>query len=199
MKRLLSILLLLFTVALTTAADEKADSTAAFDSSNEIGSLFPDARRPGKSKHLTWGAEVGSSVDLTGNDLTTFDAHLNCGYTNSLFRIIGVGLGVQRSVSNANTFIPFYGVISTSFRTKPSNFFFNLKAGYSFNTVNSGRNKGGFLCSTGLGMMLKRSRLVSAYIMLAYSFYHLDRTVVSEQQLDINHVDFAQIIFGVSF
>lgn len=167
---------------------------------NEMGALFPEAERPVRAaRHFSWGAEVGSSIDLTSHNLTTFDVNLNCGYRNKIFQLIGIGFGVQRSIGNSNTFIPFYGVLRTSFRSKPSNFFFNLKAGYSFNTLSSSDSKGGFLLSTGCGMVLKRTRFLTSYIMLAYGFYHINEHTVNDLKLEINHVDFAQIAFGISF
>ena len=185
-----------------SAAPLAGDTATTHERQGSVGAIFPNATLPGLSgKHFSWGLEVGSSVDITGNDLSTFDAHLYGGYSNKLFQLLGIGVGLQRSIGsyNKNLFIPFYGVIRTSVRTRPSRFFFNLKAGYSFNTVHDGASKGGFLVSGAGGFVLARSRILTSYIMLGYGYYHINDATVYQQNLDLNHVDFAQISFGVLF
>lgn len=178
---------------------ESAD-TVNFSSNTIYGVLFPGAQRPLlNNRHFAIGAEIGSSVDLTSHNLTTFDADINCGYSNKVFPLIGIGFGIHRSIGNANSFIPVYGIIRSYLRKKTSNFFLNLKVGYSFNTLSSAAREGGFLTSVGLGMNLKRTRSLTSYILLAYGFYHINEHQVNDLQLDVNHIDFAQIIFGVSF
>lgn len=180
--------------------DSVINNPEKISESDGIGTLIPNAAKlsPGTG-HFAWGAEVGSSVDLTGNNLTTFDANIYCGWKNSFFQMAGVGVGMQRSIGNGNSFIPFFAMLRTSFRNRPSRFFFNLKGGYSFNTLSSGHSKGGFQFSAGGGMVLKRTKLLQSYIMLAYGYYHISHTQVDELNLDIKHVDFAQIIFGITF
>lgn len=203
MWRLLSILtIVLMCCAGACAQNGAVDSVAAPEHEEGIGAIFPNARRGNLSgKHFSWGLEVGSSVDLTGNDLSTFDVHLLGGYSNKLFQVLGIGLGIHRSIGryNKNLFIPFYGVVRTSFRTKPSRFFFTLKSGYSFNTVHNGASKGGFLISGAGGFVLTRSRILTSYISLGYGYYHINDATVYQQNLDLNHIDFAQIFFGVLF
>lgn len=200
LRKLLFVGLLLSAIAVSGA--ELSDSTKS-DSArteSEMGVLFPNAKRPSlNTKRFVWGADVGSSVDLTGHNLTTFDVNINCGLRNSIFSILGIGLGVQRSIGNSTSFVPIYGIVRTSFRKKPSNFFFNLKAGYSFNTLSSSESKGGFLFSTGGGIILKRTKRLYSFIMLAYGFYHINDRTVDDVRLDIDHVDFAQIVFGITF
>lgn len=204
MWRRLSILaIVLLCCASVYAQNTVGDSISVSEHNQGIGVIFPNARRDNFSgKHVAWGLEVGSSVDLTGNDLSTFDAHLFGGYSNRLFQVLGVGLGIHRSIGrryNKNLFIPIYGVVRTSFRTKPSRFFFTLKSGYSFNTVHNGASKGGFLISGSGGFVLTRSRILTSYISLGYGYYHINDATVYSQNLDLNHIDFAHIFFGVLF
>lgn len=179
--------------------DMRMWSIKAYVTDNEMGALFASTLPDVQKRHFAWGAEVGSSVDLTGNNLTTFDANIYAGWKNALFPIAGVGIGIQRSIGNSNTFIPVFGLLRTSFRTKPSRFFFNLKAGYSVNTIAKGKKKGGFFCSPGIGMALNQAKRVQTYVLLSYGYYHLNEQQVNEIQPDIRHIDFAQISIGITF
>ena len=86
----------------------------------ERESIFPAKSLSLAFSHFTWGAEVGSSIDLTGYDLSTIDVDVLFGYKNSFIRMAGFGAGVHRSVHRGDNFIPVYASIQTSFRSRPS-------------------------------------------------------------------------------
>lgn len=170
---------------------QHADSIPA-DIKSEVPQLL-------SGSHLTWGADLGSSVDVTGNNLTTFDVNLNFGYANPAIQILGLSMGMHRAFGSGNTFVPVCAILRTSFRSRPSRFFFNLKAGYSFNTIQEDEFKGGFQLSTGLGIILQRSRKIQSHIILGYGFYHINSKQAQNITLDVRHVDYAQLAIGVSF
>lgn len=147
--------------------------------------------------HFTWGADLGSSVDITGHNLTTFDLNINFGYASPAIQILGVSMGLHRAFGSGNTFVPVCGIIRTSFRSRPSRFFLNLKAGYSFNTIQDDGFKGGFQLSTGLGIILQRSRRIQSHIILGYGFYHINQA--QHISINVDHVGYAQLAIGVSF
>lgn len=150
-------------------------------------------------RHFTWGADMGPSVDLTGHNLTTVDLNINFGYTSPAIQILGVSMGLHRAFGSGNTFVPVCAILRTSFRSRPSRFFFNLKAGYSFNTIQEENFKGGFQLSTGLGIILQRTKKIQSHIIIGYGFYHINRNQAQNLPFDANHVDYAQLAIGVSF
>lgn len=163
-------------------------------------SLLPESSRPlGSESHFTWGADLGASIDLGGDDLSTFDIDAVLGYKNSLIRIIGVGAGIYRSFGNGNNFIPVYAIFRTSFRKKPSPLFFNLKVGYSFNTVSDSPAKGGFNTSIGLGINLAMSKRFMSHIIISYGYFRIDKNQALQANLNATHINQAQIRFGVNF
>lgn len=166
-----------------------------------MGAIFTSSSLPESHKrHFAWGAEIGSSIDLTSHNMTTFDANIYAGWRGGPIQMLGIGVGLQRSVGNSTTFVPIYGMVRTSFRSAPSIFFLDLKIGYSFNTIsNGGNSKGGFLLSPSLGIVLKRTSKLSSYVLLGYGFYHINERQVDDLQLDINHIDFAKIGLGITF
>jgi hypothetical protein len=151
------------------------------------------------NKGFTWGGEVGSSVDLTGNDLTTFDAHIDFGYSFSYFQFLGVGFGVHRSLGSSNAFVPIDVVIRTNFRKHPSLLFMNLQTGYSFNTISKDSYKGGYQLSIGLGINLTQTPKLRSFITLSYGYFHINARQVDNLRMDINHVDLAQLGIGIQF
>lgn len=184
----------------TTASSmniESTDSIAPASSHNE--SLFPNASRSLATSHFTWGAEVGASIDLTGHDMSTFDADAIIGYKNRFIRTAGIGVGIHRSFGNGNQFIPIYAVFRSSFRSVPSLFFFTLKAGYSFNTIGDSPVFGDVAGSIGAGVNLAMSRKFQSHITLSFGFRHFNERHRADTSLDTDDVFMAQIGFGVNF
>jgi hypothetical protein len=182
----------LFCTSAINAAEVDSENIASETSSKSNTST-------NTNKGFTWGGEVGSSVDLTGNDLTTFDAHIDFGYSFSYFQFLGVGFGVHRSLGSSNAFVPIDVVIRTNFRKRPSLLFMNLQTGYSFNTISKDSYKGGYQLSVGLGINLTQTPKLRSFITLSYGYFHINAQQVDNLRMDINHVDLAQLGIGIQF
>lgn len=178
-------------------AKEKPVATA--DTTTVRESIFGDHSRSLAFSHFTWGAELGSSIDLRGNNMSTFDIDVILGYKSRFLRTIGIGAGVHRSFGSKNNFIPVYFLLRTSFRDKPSLFFFDLKAGYSFNTINSSAARGGVSASLGVGINLAMSKKFQSHIVLSYCYFHINGKTRSEVSLPSKYVDLARLSLGVNF
>ncbi len=162
-------------------------------------SLIPSAGRDLSTTHFTWGAELGSSIDLGGNDMSSFDCSVVMGYKNSAIRLAGLSVGLRRSFGSRNTFIPLMAVLRTSFRSKPSLFFMHLEAGYSFNSIANSHVRGDYGGSLGLGINLSRSSKFMTHIIIAYGFQHFDVKHREEAGLKTENVPLAQLSFGINF
>ena len=174
-------------------------TTAYTDSLHKSESLF-DVKSPMLSDyHFTWGAEVGASIDLDGYDMSTFDLDVVIGYKNRLFKTAGLSVGFHRDFYKGNMLIPITAVVRTSFSSRPTWWFWALKAGYSFNSIGDVGTHGGFIFNTGIGFNLLRTKSLNCHLLLTYQFLHLS----GEQQVMVdklrNHIDMAQIGFGVNF
>lgn len=165
----------------------------------ERESIFPERNRPLWLSHFTWGIDVGTSVDLRGYDMSTVDLDVMIGYKSRFIRTVGIGAGVHRSFGSHNTFYPLYAVLRTSFRSKPSLFFFNLRAGYAFATLHNGVTRGGITGALGVGVNLAMSKRFQSHILLSYCYYQVNGTTRNEINLPISHIDLARISFGVNF
>lgn len=161
-------------------------------------SLMPTKGRDLSTTHFTWGIEVGSSIDLGGNDMSTFDLELVTGYKNKAIQLLGVGAGVRRSFGLHNTFIPVFAVIRTSFRSKPSLCFMHFQAGYSFNSLADAKVAGNICGSLGLGINLSMSRKFMSHIILSYGFKHFTHNPLDETSNAPKNVPLAQLSFGMT-
>lgn len=172
-----------------------------------IGHLQADTRKQtsrsksgsGFRRHFTWGADLGASIDLSGEDMSTFDAETYFGYKGSWIRTAALGIGMHKAFGNRYTFIPLYGMVRTSFRSRPSLFFFEIKAGYSFNTLSDSGSIGGAYGSLGLGINLAMSKSFQSHIVLAYSFFTLHRATELEIPYSGDNINSAVLRFGINF
>lgn len=149
--------------------------------------------------HFTWGADVGSSVDLAGSDMTTFDIDAYFGYKGSLIRTAAAGIGVHKAFGNSYTFIPVYALFRTSFRSEPSLLFMEVKGGYSFNTLADSGSAGGAYGSLGVGINLAMSPKLQSHIVLSYGFFTLHKASELAIPYVGDNISYAVLHFGVNF
>lgn len=194
---------LLFIISLCTLT-ARADSSAPI--ANDSISPMPEREAifQGKSlslafSHFTWGVEVGSSLDMTTHDFSSFDVDAVLGFKNSFIKIAGVGAGIHRSIHKGNNFFPVYAVFRTSFRKEPSLLFMNLQAGYTFNTIDGSHTSGDFYGALGLGINLSQSKTVKSYIIASLACQYFREESMEKIDLDTNHILYAKLVFGVNF
>lgn len=193
--------------ALTVSATQVQSDTVANQDSTIVQLLQgkledpPSAHKQGNRfrKHFTWGVDLGASIDLSGEDMSTFDAETYFGYKGSWVRTAALGIGMHKAFGNRYTFIPFYGMLRTSFRSKPSLFFFELKAGYSFNTLSGSGSFGGAYGSFGLGINLAMSKSFQSHIVLSYSYFTLRNATDLDIPYSGDNINSAVLKFGVNF
>lgn len=165
--------------------------------------LFPKvcfAGFPGKeipSRPICLGFELGSSIDMSGHDLSTIDFDIVTGFRNRAIQTLGLGSGIHKAMGSRNTFIPIYFVCRTSFVSRPTLCFMHFKAGYNFNTVGNSKTFGGSNASLGLGFNLSSSKSFTSHIVVAYGFRHFNSS--ERNPLEVRDVSLAQVFFGLLF
>lgn len=176
-----------------------SDTSAEEKPTPKRESIFGDSPSL-ENSHFTWGADVGASIDLTGHDLSTFDLDLLLGYKNPAIKTVGIGVGVHRTVLGNDNFIPLYVLFRSSFTSRPSLCFFNLRAGYSFNTIEDSPTFGDYNAAIGCGFNLSRSKTASTYLIcnLGYRYFN-QRHQDYIARLDTHSVWTAQLQFGINF
>ncbi len=150
-------------------------------------------------RHFTWGVDVGASIDLSGEDMSTFDAETYFGYKGGWVRTAALGAGIHKAFGNKYTFIPLYAMLRTSFRKKPSLLFFELKLGYSFNTLADSGSFGGAYGSAGLGFNLAMTKTFQSHIVLSYSYFTLHSARDMAIPYSGDNINSAVLKFGINF
>lgn len=124
--------------------------------------------------HFTWGAEVGGSIDMTSNNLSTINLDAFLGYKNAWIDVVGIGASVNMMVSNSVRSFPVYGLIRTGFSPRPTLMFMDLRAGVAFNNVSYGDEQSALYVSPGIGVNLARGKTFKSYVMLSYVYNGLE-------------------------
>ncbi|MDE7413550.1 MAG: hypothetical protein K2N05_07180 [Muribaculaceae bacterium] len=156
--------------------------------------------RPLDNSHFTWGADFGASVDLTAHDMSTFDLDVILGYKNSFIKTAGIGVGIHRTVQGGDNFIPLYALFRSSFTSKPSLLFLNVRIGYSFNTVDNSPMFGDYNSAVGCGINLSQTKKAKSYIIVGVGYRYFNKQHQDYiSRLDTHYIWMAQLQFGVNF
>jgi len=126
--------------------------------------------------HFAWGADIATSIDMTGNDMSTFDLNAAFGYKNAAVHMAGAGAGLHIAVNNDTRMFPVYGIVRTCFTRRPSRCFMEAKAGYSFNTMPDSSSDNGIYGSLGLGVNLAMGVNFRSFIIAAYTYSELPKS-----------------------
>lgn len=169
------------------------------DSEHVAESLFPKSTFDLAKSHFTWGAEFGSSIDMSARNMSTFDIDVNIGYKNAYIKVAGIGAGLHRGISSGLNFIPVYALIRTSFRKQPSLFFLNALAGYSFNRIPGSNVHGDIIASLGCGINLTQSRHAKSFIILSAASRYFDKKHEELTGIDTRSIVMARLQIGINF
>lgn len=163
------------------------------------GVLIEDGDRPLSETHFTWGGEIGASVDLGGNDMSTFDVDVMFGYKNKIIKTLGVGAGIHRAFGQGSNFVPVYAVIRMYFSPDHKLFFLNLKGGYSFNSFSEHGSQNGLKGCIGIGCNLSQGRKANSHLILSCGYFRLDKQMIAANGDLVRDIFLGKITLGVNF
>lgn len=201
MKAYLYILLLTFPViakSQTVITEVTTDVIEIVDDTPVEPSL-PDTTGQNVMSHFAWGADIGSTIDMTGQEMTTFDITAQFGYKGAFMRFAGIGAGIKTMVSNSSRAYPVYAVFRTSFTSQPSLCFIELKGGYQFVNLYDTKTQRQPYLSVALGFTLARGVNFRSHITAGYEYTLLDDVMVNDQIKKMHPLHCAALKIGVSF
>lgn len=158
-----------------------------------------EAKASSKINHFTWGADIGSTIDISGNDMSTIDIDAFFGYKNKFIRTVGLGAGIKSAIGNSYTSIPVYAILRTNFSNTPSLCFLDLRAGYAFNTLTDDVTQDSFFGAVGVGFNLYSTQEFKSHIILAYTFMNMDSFYAGGIYNDINNFSGMSVRIGINF
>ena len=148
---------------------------------------------------FSWGIDIGSSIDMTGKNISTIDAEAYFGMRSGTIRNLCVGGGIHTSLGNSNTLMPVFLMFRTSFTSRPSLCFLELKGGYSFNTLIGDESQQGPFGSAGLGFNLYTGNKFRSHLILSYHYFKMESYENGEEFIPLTDLHSASIKIGISF
>lgn len=150
--------------------------------------------------HFSWGADAGGAIDMTTNNMSSININAYFGYRSAFIDMAGIGAGINTMVNNSLRSYPVYGIVRTSFRSRPSLAFMDLRAGCTFNNEGNGDSHTTFFVSPGVGFHLARSQNFRSYIILSYVFNDIRSFNYDSRDYSYKAgLHFACLRIGVSF
>lgn len=152
-------------------------------------------------KRFAWGIGAGSSIDMTGNDMSSLDINAYVGYSGPYVRFAGIGAGIDMMVSSSSNIYPVYALFRTDFHPVPQLYFLELSGGVAFCNVESFPMQTTPCGSVGFGVTLAKGRTFSSHIILSYNYTKLNDVILPEDQgiVRIHDLQYASIGIGVTF
>lgn len=148
---------------------------------------------------FAWGAEFGSSIDLSAHDMSSIDFNAGFGLSWRWLTLAGAGVGANIMVSNSCRTYPLFAVIRTSFSERPRLMFLDLRAGTALNYLPRNVTQSGAYASAGVGFNLAGSRKFQSYIVAGYTFINRRDVTDETGTQPYEPLHFAGIRLGVKF
>ncbi len=159
----------------------------------------PVAKGPAPKIELTWGADVGASIDMSGQDMSSIDFDLAVGMRRSWIKFLGIGVQADIMTSNSCRSYPLFALFRTNFLNRPTNFFWEVKAGASLNYLEHNHSQTGVYGFTGAGFRLASGAKFTSHIVIGYTFMQRRRVVGEEMVHNFKDLHCASVKIGVAF
>lgn len=121
-----------------------------------------------------WGADVGTTIDMTGQGVSSYDISISLGFTRKWINFLGFGAKACFAVGNSARAYPLFLNFRTNFKNRPSVVFWDAKGGVALNYPGDNRSHIGAYVATGVGFYLARSATFSSHILVGYTFRQQD-------------------------
>lgn len=157
-----------------------------------------DAAAPVRAS-FAWGADIGASIDLTGNDMSAFEFNVLLGVKRGWLNFLGAGVGADISITNSSRAYPVFLAFRTNFRDRPSVLFWDLRGGMAYNQLEHNHEQWGVYGSTGVGVNLARSSKFNSSLSLNYVFRQRKKVVGTEMTHDFTDLHMISVRLGVIF
>ena len=151
------------------------------------------------SSQFTWGIDLGSSIDMSGEEMTNINFSAQFGLKNSYFRLLGVGSEINIMTGNSSRSIPVYAIIRTSFMPAPKKVFADVRAGVSFNEIYDIKSQTGLYFSPSIAFSLANGKKFKSHLSLGYTLITRSDFNEGETHYKFKDLHFATLRLGISF
>lgn len=152
----------------------------------------------GRAGHFAWGAEIGPSIDVCGDDMSTIDLGAFVGWRNDFIDFAGIGAGINMVMSHSGRFFPVYAGFRSSFSRKKKLVFFDARVGCVFAHDDNRPSQRVLYVAPGIGFNLASGASYQSYILVNYSYCGLDFPSV-KQGNEVTGVNRIGMTIGITF
>lgn len=148
---------------------------------------------------FAWGADMGASIDMSANDMSTVDVDIVLGMRRGWINFLGLGVQADIMVSNSCRSYPLFLLFRTNFSNRPTRLFWEVRGGTSLNYLEHNHQQTGGFASTGVGINLASGRSFSSHLVIGYSWVQRKRIVGTEMTHNFTDLHFAMVKLGIVF
>ncbi len=148
---------------------------------------------------FTWGAEAGSSIDLSANDMSSIDFNADFGVSYRWLQLAGVGAAAHIMVSNSCRSYPIYAIVRVPFSRRFDLLFADVRAGVALNYLEHNVSQTRPYASAGVGINLAKGRTFRSYIFAGYTFMGRSDIIDGEIFRQYHDVHLATLKLGIAF
>ena len=149
--------------------------------------------------HFAWGAEFGSTIDMSGHEMSSVDFNAAFGLSYKWLSFAGLGVGANIVVNNSCRTYPVFGVIRTDFSRLVKVLFLDLRAGVAFNFLEDNVTQGGTYLSPSLGFNLATGTTFRSYITVGYTYIYREDVTSSQRVWHYTPLSMATVRLGIAF
>lgn len=149
---------------------------------------------------FSWGVDMGTSIDMTSNDMTSLDLSASFGYRNSWINLAGVGAGINMSVANSHQAIPVFAIFRTGFLPRPTKMFADMRGGIIINNLPGNSRQTSAYINPSVGFSLARGDKFHSYITLGYVYNGLKSFGSADNRTRLDHgLSMVNMRIGITF
>ena len=177
----------------------KADSINAETQAGMSTSWANKPKMAPSRAHVAWGAEFSSTIDMSGNEMSSIDFNVFAGISYKWLSLFGVGAGADIMVSNSNRTYPIFAVFRTDFSKLVKVVFLDLRGGVALNFIEKHGRQTGAYASPSIGFNLATGANFRSYITVGYTYLARRDIVHGEEIIPNPSLSMATIRLGLAF
>ncbi|MDE6287363.1 MAG: hypothetical protein K2M00_01095 [Muribaculaceae bacterium] len=148
---------------------------------------------------FAWGAEAGSSIDLSGNDMSSIDFNATVGLSRGWISFLGAGVGADIMVSNSCRTYPMFALFRTDFSKRVKLLFMDVRVGAALNYLPNNVSQTTPYVSLNLGINLATGKTFRSYVLAGYTYIDRKDVTRDERVIPYEPLHLATIRLGIAF
>lgn len=149
--------------------------------------------------HFVWGADVGSTIDMSGKEMSSIDINAAFGVGYKWLNFAGIGAGANIVVSNSYRIYPIYAMVRSDFSNLVKFVFLDLRGGIALNYLSRNVRQTGGYVSPSIGFNLATGTTFRSYITVGYTYLYRKDMTVGDDIIPYSPLSMATVRLGVAF